>query len=669
MTRLGMQPDDIGRLVEVSDPRVAPDASRIAYVVTTVDLEANAYRSAVWVVAADGGSAAIRLTAGDHRDAKPRWAPDGRRLAFVSHREPPGAELYVLDVGGGGEARRVASSPEEIEDVAWSPDGSRLAYTARHRDEHQYGPDADKDRPARRIDRLSYRLDSVGWTTDRPRHLFTVAVEGGDAGDRAENEPTMVTAGAFQDAGVAWSPDGRWLAFSSGRTDTWDTDQVADIHRVAATGGDPEALTDGTASLTSPSWSPDGRLVGFVWGDRTSFARFGQIGVVDLESGEQRLLTTALDLHCAPYLAQARDPVWSDEAHLVFQVDEAGNVPLVEVGLDGAHRVIVGGDRQVTGFDVARGTVAATVATATAPPEVFVVDPDGGERCLTRHGEPFLALITPAGPERFTATSRDGTEVEAWLLRPEGAGDNDGDGDGDKVPLVLDIHGGPFSQYGNRLFDEFQMLVGAGYAVVYSNPRGSSGYGEPFARAIRGPGAAEDPGTGWGGADYEDLMAVVDAALDRHPELDRDRMAVMGGSYGGYMTSWIVGHTDRFKTAVSERALNNMLTFAHTSDIGASFPAGYIGASHLDDPEEFVRQSPTTYWRDITTPLLILHSENDLRCPIEQAEDLFVRLRMSGKVVEFVRFPGESHELSRSGGPSHRVQRAQVILDWLARTL
>jgi dipeptidyl aminopeptidase/acylaminoacyl peptidase len=292
---------------------------------------------------------------------------------------------------------------------------------------------------------------------------------------------------------------------------------------------------------------------------------------------------------------------------------------------------------------------------------------DGEERRLTHLGDAFTRSHPLAEPVHFTANSTDGTTVDAWLLLPP-VGTAPAGG-GDRLPVLLNIHGGPFSQYGNRFFDEFQVQASAGYAVLYANPRGSSGSGEAFARAIRGPKAAEDPGSGWGGVDYDDLMAVVDEALSRFEDLDADRLGVIGGSYGGYMTSWIIGHTDRFKAACSERACNNLFTFAHTSDIGASFPAGYIGTSHLDDPDEFLRQSPVTYYRDMRTPLLILHSENDLRCPIEQAEDLYVRLKMTGGDVEFVRFPGESHELSRSGAPCHRVERLELILDWFGRKL
>jgi dipeptidyl aminopeptidase/acylaminoacyl peptidase len=660
-----LQPADIADLVEASDPRVSPDGRTVAFVVTTVDLDANLYRSAVWVAGVDGASLPpCPFTGGSGRERMPRWSPDGEWLAFVAHPDPDskGSALCVSAADGTGEETfELLSWPEDIDDLVWTADGSRLVFTARSRDEDQYGPSHDRDRPSRSIDRVSYRLDNVGWTIDRPRHVFSIASDGSSGG-----VPVRLTDGPYQDTGLAVSPDGAWVAFSSARTPTWDTDLSTHLYRVPIDGGaEPEQLTEGVHLHGSPSWSPDGSRLAFVWGDRHSMMKHGQIGVVSADGGGERLLTTALDLHCAPYLAAARDPVWVHGGHgLLFQVDEAGNVPLYRVVVEGGETaLVVGGDRQVTGFDVAGGTLAFVATTAGDLPEVFALV-DGEERRLTHLGSSFAAEHPIAeGPERFVAVSADGTEVEAWLLRPEGS-----TGD-EKLPVLLAIHGGPFSQYGNRFFDEFHVLAGAGYAVLYSNPRGSSGYSSSFSRGIRGPRASEDPGTGWGGADYEDLMAVVDEALRRFPDLDASRLGVLGGSYGGYMTSWIIGHTDRFKAACSERALNNMLTFAHTSDIGAHFPAGYIGASHLDDPDEFVRQSPTTYFRDMTTPLLILHSDGDLRCPVEQAEDLFLRLKLTGREVEFHRFPGEGHELSRSGAPRHRVERLELILDWFGRKL
>ncbi len=665
-----MQPQDLASVAELSDPRVSPDGSTVVFVVTTVDLEGNAYKSGIWVAGVDGGFPPCPFTDGDTQERTPRWSPDGQWVAFVAHPDEHGAHLYVIG-SEGGDTFDLLEWPEDIEDLAWTPDGRRLVFTARQRDEAHYAPEKDKDRPARRIDRVSFRTDSVGWTVDRPRHVFAIAANGS-----AEGRAVPLTAGPFDDAGFAIAPDGGTLVFSSARTETWDTDLSSHLYRIPLPASDadgpppiaaPEPLTTGTTTHGQPSWSPSGRFVAFVWGDRHSMMRHGQVGIVDLGarpiSGGERLLTTGLDLHCAPYLAHARDPLWESDDSVLVQVDEAGNVPVYRARTDGSTEQVVSGDRQVTGFDAAGGTLAFVATTATHPTELFVVV-DGVERRLTRLGESFVREHEVATPERFTAVSADGTEVEAWFLRPPGVDARE------RVPTILTIHGGPFSQYGNRFFDEFQVTAGAGYAVIYANPRGSSGYSSAFARGIRGPKAPEDPGTGWGGADYEDLLAVVDAAVERFGEvIDVDRLGVMGGSYGGYMTAWLIGHDQRFKAAVSERSCNNLFTFAHTSDIGASFPAGYIGASHLDDPEEFLRQSPVTYYRDMATPLLILHSENDLRCPIEQAEDLYLRLKTTGRDVEFVRFPGESHELSRTGAPRHRVERLELILDWFARKL
>jgi dipeptidyl aminopeptidase/acylaminoacyl peptidase len=239
---------------------------------------------------------------------------------------------------------------------------------------------------------------------------------------------------------------------------------------------------------------------------------------------------------------------------------------------------------------------------------------------------------------------------------------------GRRYPALLNIHGGPHTQYGNRFFDEFQLQAAAGFVVVYSNPRGSSGSTEAAARSTRWPEAAEDPGSGWGGVDYDDVMAVIETAVATYDFIDPDRLGVLGGSYGGYMTSWIVGHNDRFRAACSERSANNLLSLEQSSDAATAFRT-LVGVSHLDNPDAYLRQSPVSYVRSMTTPLLLMHSDNDLRCPASQAEELFVALRLLGRNPELVRFPGESHELSRSGSPRHRVMRAEIILDWFRRHL
>lgn len=661
--RRGMEPRDIASLTEAKEPRLSPDARRVAYVVETVDLEENRYRSAVWLQATDGGGTAVRLTAGEWRDAKPRWSPDGERLAFVTTKPDTTRVVQVVGtagtVDGAHEPRVVLEWPDEVDEVAWSPDGTRLALSARVRDDDRYRFDKAKDQPARRIDRLTYRLDGTGWTIDRPRHVVLVDVDGAGGW-------SVLTPGPFQDSGVSWSPDGTTIAFSSGRHDTWDRDMGTDVFTVPVdASAEPTCLTETGFTHVGPSFSPDGSRVAFIRGDRRSFPRHGRIGVVSVGGGDERTLTDSLDRNCGPYLLPAREPVW-DGDRLVFQVEDAGNIPLYSVPADGSSppALLVGGDRMITAYDVRDGVLAFVASSPAHGPEVFTVVA-GEERRLTSVTQSFVERIDAPQPERFVATSADGTEVEAWLMVPS---DFDRDGEA-TLPLVLNVHGGPYSQYGNRLFDEFLLQTGAGFAVVYSNPRGSSGYSEAFARAIRGPHAEDDPGTGWGGADFDDVMAVVDEALRRFPFLDADRLGIQGGSYGGFMTSWAIGHTDRFRCAISDRALNDMLTMTWTSDIGHYFNAGYVGAIPVDAQDELRRQSPVTYVRDMHTPLLILHSEEDQRCPVSQAEELFTYLTLLDRDVEFWRFPGETHDLSRGGAPKHRIQRAELIREFLSRHL
>jgi dipeptidyl aminopeptidase/acylaminoacyl peptidase len=337
-------------------------------------------------------------------------------------------------------------------------------------------------------------------------------------------------------------------------------------------------------------------------------------------------------------------------------VEDSGNTHVYRAASDGSGEpeVVVGGDRWVTGFDIAGGRLAHAFATPTRLSELFE-----GERRVTNVGERFASSRELSEPERFVAVSDDGTEVEAWIMRPVGFQA------GQKYPTLLNIHGGPFSQYGNKFFDEFQVYTGAGYAVVYSNPRGSSGYSEEYGRAIRGP---VEGGPGWGTRDYEDVMAVTEEAVRKFDFVDGERLGVMGGSYGGYMTSWILGHTDRFRAACSERSCNNFLLEGGSADIGWMFK-GELGAFWFERPDAYLQVSPSTYATNITTPLLIMHSENDLRCPVGHAEDLFAILRIRKQEVEMVRFPEESHELTRSGSPAHRIQRFEILLDWFDRHL
>jgi dipeptidyl aminopeptidase/acylaminoacyl peptidase len=649
-----MRPDDVYALTSVGDPRLSPDGRRVAYVVSRVDRDANAYRTAIWVVPVDGSAEPRQLTSGVRNDHSPRWSPDGHWLAFVSNRDGEDekkahGEVYVLSAEG-GEARRLTDGKEGVESLAWSPDSKRLAFARRVRDE-AYEEDDDRRRAPRRFKRVFFKLDSVGWTGDRRKHVFVVGIEGGDE--------RQLTDGDCENNGPAWSPDGTRVVFSSLRGDRWDVELVEALYEleIDSEGAEPRMLSQPDESASTASFSPDGALIAYAYTPEDgTYPHHGQIAVMRSDGSERRILTASLDRQCAPY-PLAREPVW-DGDRIAFGVEDSGNVHLYTVAADGSGEpeLLLGGEQSTGLFDLRDGVLVYTASTYGRPPELFAGD---GKR-ITSVCDDFVAGRDLADVERFTAVSGDGTEVDAWLVRPPGFEE------GSRYPVLLTIHGGPFSQYGTGFFDEVQVYAGAGYCVLFSNPRGGSGHSEAWARAIRGPG--NDAGPGWGSVDYEDLMGVVDTALERFPFLDADRLGVLGGSYGGYMTSWIVGHTKRFKAALSERAVNHLVSAFGSSDLFWIFERQFGGPmwEHLD---EWLGMSPATYAREIETPLLVVHSENDLRCNIEQGEHLFTLLRLLGKEVEMLRFPAEGHELSRSGSPLHRVQRFEAVLEWFGRYL
>ncbi|MEA2451614.1 MAG: hypothetical protein QOG04_324 [Actinomycetota bacterium] len=642
-----MQPQDVFRLTGVSDPRISPDTTKVAYVVWHADEGSNTYPSSIWILE-DGTP--HQLTSGEKSDSQPRWSPDGSKIAFASNRgdEKAKSQLYVVDAAG-GEPKKLTDLKDDVSNISWSPDGSTIVFCSREPDD-AYEEEDERARAPRRFTRVRYHLDNVGWTLDRPQHIFTVSSDGSE-------EPRAITKGDYDDDQPVWSPDGSRIAFAGARHDDWDIIPAQDILVVDRDGGEVSVVSSTDGWCQSPSWSPDGSKIAYQYVPGLfDEPRHSQIAVIDAAGGGSNVLTADLDRNCAPF-PNIREPLWVG-TDLCFAVEDSGNTHLYKTAADGSGKptLIVGGELNVTGYDANGDRLVHTLTDLVTLPELY----EDGQR-ITDVTKDFDAAVGVITSERYEVISKDGTPVDAWILKP------DGFEEGERYPVLLNIHGGPFTQYGNRFFDEFQVFARAGYVVLFANPRGSSGYSEAAGRAIRGPIA---DGPGWGTVDYEDLMAVVDTALDRFDFCDPDRVGVIGGSYGGYMTSWMTGHTDRFKAACSERAVNNWHSMHGSSDMGWIFK-GYFGAFAFEEgaTEVYLKHSPITYVNEMKTPMLILHSESDLRCPIEQAEQLYTAMRLLKRDVEFVRFPAEGHELSRSGSPRHRAQRFEVILDWFERKL
>jgi dipeptidyl aminopeptidase/acylaminoacyl peptidase len=625
-------------------PAVSPDGEHVAFVVATVDLDANTTVRRVWL---DDRP----VSAGPH-DGSPVWSPDGRSLAFTSRRgEREGdATLHVLPTTGPGEVRTVCTLPEGIGDVEWSPDGRWIAFTSRTRDARYEAKD-ESWQPPRKVERFFSRLNGEGWVFDRPRHVFVVAADG-------TGRPRNLTPGEHQHGDLSWLPDSSGVVTVGQRHETWDTDLCADLY-VVPLDGDIRALTHQTGSYLAPAVSPDGTQVAFMGTDDTMVEpQNGRIGVIGIDGGEHRWLSDAVDRTFSSFTSP-QGIRWLDDTTLLAGAEDRGDAHLYRVFTDGREpEPITSGPLSAFSGDARAGVIAYVRSTVERAEEIHVIR-GGVDEPLTSLGRDHR------GWEKFAVPcpGDSSDEIDAWIMRPA---DFDAS---QRYPVLLNVHGGPFTQYGERFFDEAQMQTEAGFVVVMSNPRGSSGRHTSWGQAINGTKHPTAPGTGWGSVDVDDVMAVLDAALDRYDFCDRDRVGMLGGSYGGYMATTLAARFgDRFRAICSERAVNNMLSEEWASDIATAFRTTH-GVDAVEDPAEYLRMSPISLARDIQTPMLIIHSEEDWRCPINQAEELWISLRLLGRDVTFYRFPGENHELSRSGSPVHRRMRAEIILDWFADKL
>ena len=619
-----MKPADLSRIHQPSDPRLSPDGTRLAFVVSTPNLEEDRYDRSIWIDDAP-------FTAGPG-DLAPRWSPDGHRLAFLRSDGAKPAQAHVIPVGG-GEAKHLTEFELGVEAIEWAPDGSSLAAIAITYLEEWADLDEDeRNRRPRRITQVPFRFDNKGpWTHDRKRHIWLLDPDG-------DSEPRCLTPGDHNQEFPAWSPDGSKIAFLTDTADQPGLTTGNEVWSVDVESGSMSQELD-RGFFSQVGYSPGGALHVLGNADPRYPVDFFLHRV---ENGQLLNLTGHLDRGSVSLAAGPAAIRWDGDDAIVG-LEDSGTFGVIRVKPDGKVKTELDGQLVATGFDAHNGRVVYTASTHDSPGEVY-----DGDTQLTKLNQADLALVAP---EHFRVDS-DGVEVDVWVYLPDGD---------EKVPLLLNIHGGPASQYGFGFFDEFQVYAGAGYGVVACNPRGSAGRGDEFLRAV--------VGSGWGQVDYADITAAVAGAIDRYDRLDPDRMGVMGGSYGGFMTGWIIGKENRWKSAVVERALTVWTSFSGTSDIGGVFPENYTLASYPDAWDRWWELGPLAMAHQVTTPTLVLHSETDWRCPIEQAEQYFMALLRNGTTTEFLRFPGEGHEMSRTGKPKHRVERFEAILDWHHRHL
>ncbi|MEN8239474.1 MAG: S9 family peptidase [Actinomycetota bacterium] len=634
-----MRPDQLGDFRVPTDAYMHPDGKRAVFVVTQMDLEDDEYISQIWMFDGEG----VRQITSGKADSSPRWSPDGATLAFL--RKGPGDDdrpQVALMPTDGGEAEVITDLDLGASSIEWSPDGTKIAVAIA---EYIDGVEEEDERKrlAKRIEHPSFRFDNIGWTHDKRSHIWILDVE--------THDTTQLTEGDHSDAGFVWNPDGETILYlSSTGKERW-TNPLNQVFTIDASGGEPTPVTP-KGEWAWAGFDPQGSLL--VLGGETDELTLRPPQIHRVGDDGSLIQLTDIDRNMMPGHpgGPLTAPRFLHDGAMTAVLEDEGTQRVISIAPDGAISDIVGGHRSIAGWDPNTDGSAAvfTASSPTNPGEVYWWD-GANERAITALNEGFAASVELVEPEPFMFES-DGHEIHGWVYLPPGD---------EKVPLLYNIHGGPAAQYDSGFFDEFQVYVGAGYGVVAINPRGSTGYGYDHVSMICGRWDEEMP------PDMLDLTTAPYEAAKRFDRLDLDRLGVMGGSYGGVATAMVTALDQSYRSAVAERGVYNWLSMAGTSDI-PFFMDLYLGTNMPEGADMLWKASPLARSHAITTPTLVIHSETDFRCPIEQGQQFFTTLYRSGVETELLIFPsGEGHELSRSGKPKHRVERFEAILDWHER--
>ncbi|WP_339299572.1 S9 family peptidase [Paenibacillus sp. FSL R5-0623] len=663
MSQRGITSEDLYQITWVNDPTPSPQGGQLVYVSRKTNEARDGYCSHLRLL--DLGSQKDRPFTSGEKDHSPAWSPDGSQLAFL--REVDGKSQVWIIASDGGEAQQISHLKHGVSSLLWSPDGHTLLVKSsvdmsgdeesEHTDPIDDGPKLLQEHV---VDRIRMKSDASGLWNGRRSHLFALAP--------IDVEPLPVTTGHYDVGDYAWSPDGRsiaWIAqMPEEGEDHNDYTLTNHVYLAKADGSDVQQLTPEGYTFSRLAFAPDGQSIALLASDRSyGNATLVKLYTLPISGGELVCLSTDWDVQLNHSIVgdmrshlTTTGPVFSrDGSYILCLATIHGSVRIAKFARDGSSADYIWPDkREIYQFaELENGQIVAAVADTRNPGDLYMYEqpenPEVEPIRLTRSNPQLEDEIHLSTPETFWFNSSDGLRLQGWIMKPHGMVD------GVKIPTILEIHGGPHMMYGFTFMHEFQILAAQGYAVVYINPRGGLGYGQQFVNACRGD---------YGGGDYRDLMESVDYALSQYAFIDESRLGVTGGSYGGFMTNWIVGHTDRFKAAVTQRSISNWLSFYGVSDIGYFFTEDQIGGNAWDDTEKLWKHSPLAYVGNVSTPLLILHGEQDLRCPIEQAEQLYIALKRRKQTTRLVRFPGANHELSRGGHPHLRVRRLEHIAGW-----